>query len=332
MATRRPPLYSMQAGPRRRRRPRRPSPLVAVALVVLLAASLVLVVAVWRVLPLTDRGAGVIPESALTGVVPQTGGGGSVPADVPLSATGASRRPIAGVQASAAIVVDTGSGRVLWSHRPHARRPVASLTKLMTALLAARGPLDRRFTVTPAMTGELGYTIGLHSGQRVSVRDMLAAALIASANDAADALAVHRSHSIGRFVALMNREARKLGLSDTHYSNPSGIIDAGNASSAWDVADLTRHVLAQPALRRLVGVKVYRPHGGGTYVSRNTLLWTYPDATGVKTGQTDLAGDCVAASARRHGHTVVAVVLGAQGDVFAEATRLLDWGMRRVRR
>ena len=321
----------MQAGPRRHRRPPRVSALwAAVGIAVLLAAS-VLGLVMWRMLPLLDRGAGVIPPSALTGVPPPSGGDGGVKEIAPLRAAGASHRPVAGVDAPAAIVVDAGSGRVLWARHPHARRPVASLTKLMTALLVERaGRLSKRFAITAPMTGELGYTIGLRVGQRVSVRDMLAATLIGSANDAADALAVRRAGSLAAFVKLMNREARRLRLSDTHFSNPSGIIDTGNASSAWDVADLARRVLARPALRRLVGLKVYTPHGGDDYVSRNQLLWTYPGAIGVKTGSTDLAGDCLAAAARRDGHTLIVVVLGATGDEFGQGSRLLDWGFRRV--
>jgi D-alanyl-D-alanine carboxypeptidase (penicillin-binding protein 5/6) len=203
----------------------------------------------------------------------------------------------------------------------------------MTALIAEQpGGLARRFSITAPMTGELGYTLGLRVGQRVSVRDMLAAMLIASANDAADALAVHRSGSMSAFVRRMNREARRLHLSDTRFSNPSGIIDTGNHSSAWDVADIARRVLQRPALRRLVRLKVYTPTSGGDYVSRNQLLWTYPTAIGIKTGSTYLAGDCLAAAATRNGHTLIAVVLGAGGDQFSEGARLLDWGFRRMKR
>jgi D-alanyl-D-alanine carboxypeptidase len=322
----------MQAGRRRHRRPPRISALwAALGLVVLLAvvgAGFVL----WRILPLLDRGAGTIPSSALTGVAPPTGGGDS-PGPAPLTAAGASRKPISGVRAAAAIVVDADSGKVLWLHHAHARRPVASLTKLMTALLAEHpGGLSRRFTITAPMTGEIGYTLGLRVGQRVGVRDMLAAMLIASANDAADALAVRRSGSVSAFVRLMNHEARRLHLSDTHFSNPSGIIDTGNSSSAWDVADLARRLLQRPALRKLVRLKVYTPASGGGYVSRNQLLWTYPDAIGIKTGSTDLAGDCLAAAATRDGHTVIAVVLRAGGDEFSEGARLLDWGFHRLSR
>ena len=319
----------MQAGPRRRRRLPAVSPLRAVlviALVVLVAAAVV----VWRVLPLTDRSAGVIPPSALTGVVPQTPGNGTGAVTSPLRAAGASTRALPGVHVAAGIVVDAGSGRVLWSHRSHAHRPIASLTKLMTALLSERGGINRHFVVTPAMTGETGYTIGLHAGSKVSVHDMLAAMLIASANDAADALAVRRSGSIAAFVGLMNHQSRRLHLSDTRFSNPSGIIDTGNHSSAWDVADLALRLLQQPPLRKLVRLKVYTPASGGDYVSRNQLLWTYPDAIGIKTGSTYLAGDCLAAAATRGGHTLIAVELGVRGSEFAAASRMLNWGFHRA--
>ena len=330
MATRRPPLYSMQAGPRRRRRLPAVSPLPAVLAILLVAVFAAAAVVVWRVLPLTDRSAGVIPPSALTGVVPPTPGNGTGGVTPPLRAAGASTRALPGVHVAAGIVVDAGSGRVLWSHRPHAQRPIASLTKLMTALLSEQGGINRRFVVTPAMTGETGYTIGLRAGSKVSVHDMLAAMLIASANDAADALAVHTAGSVKAFVGHMNHEARKLKLSDTRYSNPSGIVDAGNRSSAWDVADLSRQVLAVGPLRRLVSSKFYRPASGAPYVNRNELLWTYSGAGGIKTGQTTLAGNCLAASATRGSHTLIAVELGVRGSEFAAASRMLDWGFHKV--
>jgi D-alanyl-D-alanine carboxypeptidase len=330
VATKRPPLYSLQAGPRRHRPPPRPS-IVRVALVVVAAALLgVAAFAVWQVLPLTRTQEGIIPAAALTGVVPQAPGGQGPAA---FTAAAAASRPIPGVHVSAGLIVDAGSGRVLWMHRAHAKRPIASLTKLMTALLAAPGAQPHgRFTITTAMTGAPGYTLGLRAGQRVSVRDMLAGTLIASANDAANALAVHRAGSIGRFVGMMNRQAARMHLADTRYSNPSGIIDQGNHSSAWDVGELARAVLQRPALRHLVGSKAYRPSGGAPYVNGNHLLWTYTGALGVKTGQTALSGNCLAAAAERHGHTVIAVELNVSGDEFGTAARMLTWGFRKVRR
>jgi serine-type D-Ala-D-Ala carboxypeptidase (penicillin-binding protein 5/6) len=307
------------------------SPLRAVLVILLVVLAAVAAVGVWRVLPLTDRSAGVIPPGALTGVVPPTPENGTGGVTSPLRAVGTSTSPLPGVHVAAGVVVDAGSGRVLWSHHAHVHRPVASLTKLMTALLSERGGgIDRRFVVTPAMTRETGYTIGLHAGSKVSVHDMLAAMLIASANDAADALAVHTAGSVKAFVRRMNHAARKLKLSDTHYSNPSGIVDAGNHSSAWDVADLSRQVLAVGLLRRLVSAKFYRPASGVPYVNRNELLWTYPDAGGIKTGQTTLAGNCLAASATRGRHTLIAVELGVTGNEFAAASRMLNWGFHKV--
>ncbi|MDX6553050.1 MAG: hypothetical protein QOH74_1538 [Gaiellales bacterium] len=286
---------------------------------------------VWRVFPLMNRDAGSIPPSALTGAgAPSNGGTDPTPAGMaPLDLRGASTRALPGVHAMAGIVVDAESGQVLWARKPHAKRPVASLTKLMTSLLAERrGGLRREITITDQMSNGLGYTIGLRPGDKKSVRDLLAATMIASANDAANALAVYRSGSGSRFVSLMNVEAKKLGLSDTRYSNPSGIIDTGNHSSAWDVADLSRLYLTRPVLARLVRMKLYRPAAGASFVSRNRLLWDEPTAIGIKTGSTDLSGKCLAAAARQGRRTLIVVVLDARGDEFAQAQTLLRWGFR----
>src|SRR5581483_3200115 len=140
-------------------------------------------------------------------------------------------------------------------------------------------------------------------------------------------LAVHKAGSLHAFVAKMNAAAARLGLADTRYSNPSGIVDAGNHSSAWDVAALTRHLLQRRLLASLVGRRAYQV-GNAVYVNRNRLLWTYHGAIGVKTGSTTAAGNCLAVAAVRHGRMLVAVLLHARGGQFAAATRLLDWGFR----
>jgi D-alanyl-D-alanine carboxypeptidase len=251
----------------------------------------------------------------------------------PLTAPRESRVHIRGLRAAAGILVDSASGSVLWGHEVHRRLPIASLTKLMTALVALPADparLDHPFAVTPAMVGVPGNSISLRAGQVVTPRKMLAAALIASANDAANALAVHAAGSLPKFVARMNAEASALGLSDTHYSNPSGIVDHGNHSSAWDVADLSRHVLQKPFLRRLVGQRAYQS-GNDLFVSRNRLLWSYHGAIGVKTGSTTAAGNCLAVAAVRHGRTLIAVLLHVRGDEFKAGARLLDWGFRHDR-
>ena len=307
-----------------------PPAAIALLLVAVLAAGSGFVA--YRLWPLTDRSAGVIAGPVASG--PRTGGSGPPPTTplLPLSAAQAARVRIRGVRAQAGVVVDGASGSVLWVHDAHRRMPIASLTKLMTALLALprQSALDRSFVVTPAMVGVPGYTIGLQPGRRVTMRHMLAATLIASANDAANVLAVHRSGSLEAFVRAMNANAARLGLADTRYSNPSGIFDAGNRSSAWDVADLSRQVLERPLLRSLVGQKAYQA-GAAVYVNRNRLLWSYPGAIGIKTGSTTAAGNCLAVAAVRHGKTVIGVLLHVRGDEFAAARRLLDWGFRHDR-
>jgi len=323
---RRPTLYAMQSFGRRQR-PRRLPPLRPLAVVAVVVTSALLATAAFvthRLWPLTDRAAGAIDAPGLT--APSGGGPGAAP-KVELVAGAPAGHP-KHVPARAAIVVDRTTGRVLWQKGAHRPLPIASLTKLMTALVAADRKPGGAFVVTPAMTGVPGYTLGLKAGDRVTERRMLAAALIASANDAANALAVHRSGSIARFVRRMNAEARTLGLHDTHYSNPSGIFDTANNSSAWDQATISLRVLEQPLLRRMVGSKSYTASPTASYVSRNTLLWDYRGAIGIKTGQTTAAGNCIAAAARRKDRSIVVVLLHVDGDEFATAARLLDWGFR----
>jgi D-alanyl-D-alanine carboxypeptidase len=328
--SRRSPLYSFDTG-KHRRPPILPrlSPWLVVVAVLLLAALGMALYALWVVRPLTDRGAGVIPPG-LVPTLPETpkGGSGQAPAKLPaFGAAAASTRSIPGVGAVAGLVVEAESGHVLWMASPHKRRAIASLTKMMTALVAVRAHRTTgTFVITPAMTDVPGETIGLSAGDRVSARDLLAATLLPSANDAANALAVHTSGSVTAFVKRMNATATTLKLHDTRFSNPSGIFDTGNHSSAWDIAVLARQLLATPSLSALVGRKVYVPRSGPDYVNTNHLLWTYSGARGVKTGFTDASGRCLVAAATRGGRTMIAVVLDAGGDEFTEASRMLDWG------
>ena len=242
-------------------------------------------------------------------------------------------QPIRGVRATGGVVVDVASGRVVWAHDAHRRLPVASLTKLMTALSRCRS--RRRSTASSSSrrrwSSVPGYTIGLRAGRRVTVRRMLAAALIASANDAANVLAVHRAGSLAAFVALMNAEA----------APPRPVRHA----LLEPVRDLRpRQPLVGLGRRRPVpacarrgrccgcwwGARPTRP-ARSVYVNRNRLLWSYPGAIGLKTGSTTAAGNCLAVAATHHGRTLVAVLLHVRGDEFAAATRLLDWGFRHDR-
>jgi len=213
-------------------------------------------------------------------------------------------------------------GRPLWAGRADARLPMASLAKLMTALVAVeQGDLDAWAEVSAGAAAETGTRIGLRRGERVTRRDLLLAAMVRSANDACRALAdavgatVDARDPTGVFVARMNARAAALGLSDTHYANPCGHDDPAQHTSARDLAVLSRAVLAEPVLadaaqRRETRIATAR---GRILSARSTnaLLDGLRGARGLKTGTTPAAGRCLVAIVERDGHRVLAVLLHA---------------------
>jgi D-alanyl-D-alanine carboxypeptidase len=237
------------------------------------------------------------------------------------------------VTARAAIVVDAANGVVVWSRNPHRRLPIASTTKIMTALLALRRlPDDTLVTVPPAATRVPLIREGLRPRERVRAWKLFDGLLLFSGNDDAAALAIASAGTHDRFVAEMNREARAEGLRDTRFSTPSGVIDEGNWSSAWDLAALTRVALRNARFRaivrqRIVHVPWSAPTFEKVYVNKNPLLGTYRGADGVKTGWTTRAGHCLVASATRGRRRVIAVVLD-DPNAPLDARRLLSLGFR----
>lgn len=235
------------------------------------------------------------------------------------------------LSAAAAIVVDAETGRVLWGLRDHERRQVASTTKIMTALLALKklGPHDV-VTVDKSVPRVPLVREGLRAGERVQAWKLFYSLLLYSGNDDALALAIAAGGDKWTFVGEMNAEARRLGLRDTHFSSPSGVVDADNYSSAWDLAALTRVAMRNARFRQLVRTKVEHvpwspPTYSKIYINNNSLLRTYPGTTGVKTGYTHKSGWCLVASATRHGVSLIAVVLDSP-NMYADAKRLLDLG------
>jgi serine-type D-Ala-D-Ala carboxypeptidase (penicillin-binding protein 5/6) len=245
--------------------------------------------------------------------------------------------PAPSVEASAAVLVDLDAGQVLFRKAPDQARPVASLTKLMTALLVLekeRGRLDRMVRVHPdAVFGRNDYgggsTLGLRSGEHVSVRDLLAGLLLGSANDAAEALAIDGSGSVSAFVRRMNARAKALGMSRTRFASPHGLDDRGSSSAA-DLVLLLRVASRDATFRDLVGRKLALLRSGSArprkIQNRNVMLWLYPGATGVKTGFTAGSGFCLIATARRGDRDLAAVVLGGRDEVFSDAAALLNHG------
>ena len=239
--------------------------------------------------------------------------------------------------AASAVLVDARSGGVIWAKRPHVKRPIASTTKIMTAVLALeRLALTQPITIARIVPRATPFREGLRAGERVRAWKLLYGLMLYSGNDDALALAIGAAGSRGAFVELMNRKARELGLRSTQFSGPSGVIDRGNASSAWDVAALTRYAMRDPQFRAIVKTRVKRvrwsaPTYEKVYVNKNPLLGRYAGADGVKTGWTTLAGHCLVASAERRGVRLIAVVLRS-ADAPGDARRLLDHGFRLARR
>jgi len=240
------------------------------------------------------------------------------------------------VDAASAILADLDTGQVLFAKNPNKHRPIASLTKIMTALLTMErtSPGDivtvSRAAAEPAGSNGLSE-LGLKQGERISVGELEYALLLQSANDAAVALADEVSGTEQRFIALMNARARRLGMTDSHFRSPNGLDDRGY-SSARDLVTLTRATFAaDPRFARIVSTKYHdipSPAGKRPWhiQNRNVLLWLYPGAIGVKTGYTSDAGFCVIAAAQRNGRRLVAVVLGGRSEPFSSAAALLNYG------
>jgi serine-type D-Ala-D-Ala carboxypeptidase (penicillin-binding protein 5/6) len=235
------------------------------------------------------------------------------------------------IRAPAAILVDAHTGRVLWAKRAHERRKVASLTKIMTATLALREvpwqstiAVDKRVTTVPLVKE------GLRTGERVKAWKLFYSLLLFSGNDDAAQLAISAAGSIRGFLRQMNTEARMLGLRDSHFRSPSGVIDQGNYSTAWDLAALTRYALRNPRFRQLVRTKRIQvrwaaPTNSKIYLNNNFLLHEYRGANGVKTGYTHESGWCLVATATRHGRKLIAVILDSP-NMYGDARTLLNVG------
>lgn len=240
------------------------------------------------------------------------------------------------VPARAWYVVNATSGEVLAKHDARMRVPIASITKLMTVIVALQHlQPDDVVTVTrqAARVGE--ESIPLRPGQRITVSDLLAGALIQSANDAADALAdAAAGGDRALFISWMNAEAAKLGLTDTHFVRPDGLDAPGHLSSARDVYLLARRAMRIPLVRKLVVEKTATIADGTVLYTWNDLLGVFPGLIGVKTGHTNGAGWCEVAAVRRPGYTLYAVVLGSRTRIVRNAAlqTLLHWGVTRYRR
>jgi D-alanyl-D-alanine carboxypeptidase (penicillin-binding protein 5/6) len=245
----------------------------------------------------------------------------------------ANPQPNLAIHGQAAYLVDLDSRQVMWVRDPDTSRAQASLTKMMTAIVAVddAGSLDRIVTVAAEATQIEPSVMGLSAGERLTVRELLAGLLLDSGNDAAEALArgiVPRD----RFIRQMNLKAKSIGLTASHFVNPSGLDAPGHGMSVHDLARLAAYLdayyplVAAIAATRDISIAATADHKAFYPHNLNRLLWTYPGATGLKLGLTDNAGGCLVATATRDGRNLIAVVMNATGYSFADATVLLDYG------
>jgi serine-type D-Ala-D-Ala carboxypeptidase (penicillin-binding protein 5/6) len=327
--------YTLLQGGRRRRRRRRGA---AVSAVILLALAATLLLAARAGDPRRSRETKreTAPPAALldTGTAPLAGGGTApsplaVRLDDPRDAVHVTfkRPPRSG------LLFDVDTGKVLWREHPERVLPIASLTKMMTALVVVDrvGP-RAKVRITKEALAYTGSGVGLlPRGRRIDVRTMLFGLLLPSGNDAAIALSLRAAGSQERFIALMNRRADRMGLVCSRFSTVSGIKDRGNHSCAPDLAAMARAVLREPRLARIVRSRSaalrFPIKGHKLYLYNNNPLLRsgYKGTTGVKTGYTDAAGRCLVATARR-GPIRLGVVLLDSPDPGRQAQRLLDRG------
>lgn len=240
---------------------------------------------------------------------------------------------MAAVSAKGAILIDAATGEVIFSKNADEKLPMASTTKIMSALIVLeQDGLDDKFVVDKDAIQVEGSSMGLQEGDIVTLRDLACGMLLPSGNDAANAAAVRVSGSVEAFVQLMNDRAAEMGLSSTHFVTPSGLDDYTDEhySTAADMAELTREAMKNPDFREICGKRSIKLNFGSPLSDRwltntNKLLSMCDGVIGVKTGFTDKARRCLVSACQRNGATLICVTLNAPND-WLDHTRLYDYG------
>ena len=235
--------------------------------------------------------------------------------------------------ARAMCVIERNSGRVLYSKNEHERLPMASLTKIITAIVAIENnaDLDRVIEIPKEATGIEGSTIYLKAGEHLSIRDLLFGLMLRSGNDAAVALSIATSGSVDAFMTLANEFVARLGLVNTHLVTPNGLHDDNHFTSAIDLARVTAYALNNPTFAEIVKTQKtvipneFKANENRLLKNKNKLLAQLADADGVKTGYTKKAGRCFVGSATRNGMQLVCVLLDCK-PMFEDCAKLLERG------
>lgn len=252
-----------------------------------------------------------------------------------LFVSSASKKEDTNISAKAATLYEPETGRFLYEKNADLRLPMASTTKIMTALVALEScELDETVEIAPEAIGIEGSSAYLKQGEVLTLEELLYALLLQSANDAAVAIAYHVSGDVDGFSDLMNERAEALGLSDTHFKNPHGLDDNEHYTSAHDLAIITAEALKNDTFKEITSTYKKRFVNGDrerNYVNHNKLLNRYSDCIGIKTGFTKKSGRCLVGAAEKNGLTFITVTLNDPND-WADHTRLFDLGFETLER
>ena len=238
--------------------------------------------------------------------------------------------------AKASILINADTGEVIYSQNQNEKLPMASTTKIMTALLLCEeGNMEKGITVTPQMVKVEGTSMGLLGGDKVTYKALLYGMLLASGNDAANVTAYALGGTIDGFVNMMNQRAKELGLNNTHFETPSGLDGDEHYTTAEDLANLARVCMDNPLFKEAASTKAITLEYGNppyrrTLTNHNKLLKIFEGAVGVKTGFTKKAGRCLVSCAEREGKRVIAVTLKDPND-WEDHINLLNYGLEKVK-
>lgn len=226
------------------------------------------------------------------------------------------------------ILIDSISGRVLYEKNAHKKMPMASTTKIMTALIALeKAELNEEFTIPNEAVGVEGSSIYLREKEKISLEDILYGLMLRSGNDASVAIALHISDSMDDFIKLMNDKAKTIGALNTNFTNPHGLHNELHYSTAYDLALITKTAFSYLEFAKIMNTKSYisNREANNYFYNKNKTLWEYKGGDGGKTGYTMRSGRCLVSSASRNNMRLIAVSLNAR-DWFRDNYKLLDYG------
>lgn len=245
---------------------------------------------------------------------------------------------IVDISAKSAVLIETQTGKIIFAKNENEQRPMASTTKIMTALLSLEsGLINKEIKVSSEMLkGAEGTAIGLKAGDKIKLEALIYGMLLSSGNDAANAAAFAVGGSMDGFIRLMNEKAAKIGMNNTCFATPSGLDAQNHYSTAYDMALLGAAAIKNPQFKKICSAKTYKAEYGQppcvyTFSNHNRLLSSYEGAFGIKTGFTKKSGRCLVSAAEKNGVTLVAVTLDAPSD-WQDHKKMLDYGFSKISR